>query len=199
MEWVPMPLNPRKGSSARGMKLPAIFPPNYESWATHQRGMFWNLFWALASNGGYLPFGSDLWKLSGALTRSRWELNCDAVLSAFEFCGMDALGSSVGASGSRQIFYRPLLEIIEAQKLKPWNRRRSDLEISEVSTRIHRGAAKPSISLSLDFDPKEKEEEKIAAKSGKQLERERRERESCIEAAKRRGFFPKVKAAMAGD
>ena len=181
MEWVPMPLNPRRGSNAKGMKLPPIIPSGYDAWPGHRQSLFWNLFWALAGAGGYLPYGPDTWKLSGALTRARWDANCAAVLAAFEFTEPDALGSSAGARGSGKIFYRPLLEILEQQKRKPWNRRQSDqTEISEVSTVIHKETATSSISSSQSsfcFE-REKEKEKkpqISEKLAARFEQERRD------------------------
>lgn len=176
MEWAPLPLDIHRGSSARGMKLPAIAPPNYGDWPTHQQGMFWNLFWALWKAEGYLPFGSDLWKLTGALTRERWDANSSAVLSAFEFLDPDASGSSVGASGSRQIFYRPLLQIIEFQKQK-----------FRKSTAIHSEAVNP-LSLPLAFDLEVQNQKREIKKPRSILEREEKDRRSRLSEITRRGL-----------
>ena len=90
--WFPAPLDARRGSSVRNMTLPALIPPAYFCWKDFQRGWFWDLFWCLAEAGGRLPYGSDLWKLTGALTRARWDASSAAVLAAFEFDGPDAAG-----------------------------------------------------------------------------------------------------------
>lgn len=145
------------------MKLPPIAPP--EGLKSHQLGYWWTLFWALLEAGGYLPFGSDLWKLTGALTRERWDANRSAVLAAFEFTEPDA-------SGRRDIFYPPLIKIIEQQKGKYRRRSRDQLGISEVSTAIHKGgrSISPSV-LQSDFDFDSKDQNQIQKHSSARVSR----------------------------
>ena len=99
------------------MVLPAIAPPL--GLKDFQVGWFWNLFWALTKAEGYLPFGPDIWKIAGALTRARWDANNAAVLAAFDFTTFGANGKQGSADTvDVQLYYQPLLEIIEGQKIK---------------------------------------------------------------------------------
>lgn len=117
LTWCPVPVDISRGAQSKGMALPAIAPPL--GLKDFQVGWFWNLFWALAKAEGYLPFGPDIWKIAGALTRARWDANNAAVLAAFDF-------TTPGANGKREstdsvdvrLYYQPLLQIIELQKSK---------------------------------------------------------------------------------
>lgn len=133
------------------MTLPPIAPP--KGLKDFQENWFWRLFFALTKAGGYLPFGSDLWKLTGALTRARWDANSAAVLAAFEFSEPDA-------EGRRNIFYPPMIAIIAEQKKKYGRRSQDKREFSESSTAIHKGGDYVSLSASqsaLEFEVQNQE------------------------------------------
>jgi len=157
LEWAPLPMNIRKGSRSKGCALPAIAPPR--GLKDFQVGWFWNLFWASAEAGGYLPTGPELWQLTGAFTRARWDANRAAVLAAFECTLPDA-------DGRFQIFYPPLVRILEQQKRKlealdARYKKSSRAEISSVSTGFHTGGGVSSPSLSqsgFNFDSKNQDQ-----------------------------------------
>jgi hypothetical protein len=158
LEWFAVPTDTQKGSQARGMELPAIEPLGYRSWPTHQQGMFWNLFFASARAGGYLPAGSGLWQIAGALTRARWDANCAAVLAAFGCTLPDA-------DGRVMIYYPPLLKILTQQTRKLEASAKRSMSRTETSTGStgNPKCSTSSLSLDLEFDLKkerEKEENK---------------------------------------
>ena len=58
LPWFPMPTDLRAGFQSPRMSLPRIEPELYGSWSDFHKTYFWQLFFALARAGGYLPFGS---------------------------------------------------------------------------------------------------------------------------------------------
>lgn len=185
LDWLPMPADIERGSTAKMMALPAIRPSQYGSWKDFQQAWFWNLFWASAKHGGYLPAGSELWQAAGAHTRARWDANCAAVLVAFGCTQPDA-------GGRFAIYYPPLLEILGTQKKK--YRKKAGLTLSETSTGLHNGESgySPSIPLSFDFGLDSKNQNldvsstdlESSAMSGQEKTRE--PKHSDIQAAARR-------------
>jgi len=90
LDWIPNKLKPPRGLE------------------DFQRDWWRNVIDAMFENDmqGYLPKRDDLWRIAGARTRAFWNANCAAVTACF---------NSATVSGQEVIFYRPLLDLIDAQ------------------------------------------------------------------------------------
>jgi hypothetical protein len=172
LDWIPM------GS-------PRLRPPAHLK--DFQRGWWINLFYAMFDAGGYLLFTSDLWLLSGALTRSRWESHCDAVLATFE--------NSV-VEGKRVIFLPAMIEVMEEQRKKLLRTRGG---FSKPTTG-ERARARSLSQSEFDFESRARNESDRAAEgvvidesrtssplTGKRAQRVERDRDVLRESLRRYG------------
>ena len=143
-----------------------------------QRDWWRNIVNAMFENDlmqGYLPKTADLCLLAGARTRAFWNAKCAAVLACFE-------SATIGSQ--EVIFYRPLLDLITAQRGK---------------LRGSKGAREsPSNSLSqsvFDFEVQKQNQSKSVrearakpAASEKLIERAEKDRRTQLTEATRRGL-----------
>jgi hypothetical protein len=152
LDWIPNKLKPPRGLE------------------DFQRDWWRNIIDAMFENEmqGYLPKRDDLWRIAGARTRAFWNANCAACTACF---------NSATVSGQEVIFYRPLLDLIEAQqkKLRGASRARESPSNSHSQSVFDFELQKQNLGESVREARPEKRPP-VSAKLADRMERERRSR-----------------------
>jgi len=140
LKWLPLPLDLQT-------KAGSIAPP--AGLADFQVGWYWNLFWTALRNPehpGFLAGRKNLWTLSGARTRERWDANCSAVMAAFELREI---------AGQMLWCLPPVLILIEEQSKKITDKKGRGDSHSLHSLPQNVGSLSPSLQSGFAFDLQE--------------------------------------------